>query len=42
MARCSTARRRRPLQWFEVTLARDGQLRVDKDHVVPASYRLMV
>ncbi len=32
----------RPLQWFEVTLARDGQLRVDKDRVVPASYRLMV
>jgi cytochrome b6-f complex iron-sulfur subunit len=32
----------RPLQWFEVTLARDGQLRVDKDRQVPASYRLMV
>ncbi|MFP5237768.1 MAG: ubiquinol-cytochrome c reductase iron-sulfur subunit [Acidobacteriota bacterium] len=32
----------RPLQWFEVTLARDGQLRVDKDKSVPASYRLMV
>ena len=32
----------RPLEWFEVTLARDGQLRVDKDRVVPASYRLMV
>jgi cytochrome b6-f complex iron-sulfur subunit len=32
----------RPLEWFEVTLARDGQLRVDKDHTVPASYRLMV
>ena len=32
----------RPLQWFEVTVARDGQLRVDKDHGVPASYRLMV
>ena len=31
MARCSTAPRRRPLEWFEVTLARDGQLRVDKD-----------
>lgn len=30
------------LQWFEVTLARDGQLRVDKDKVVPSSYRLMV
>jgi len=25
-----------------VTLARDGQLKVDKDHVVPGSYRLMV
>jgi len=32
----------RPLQWFEVTLARDGQLRVDKDKVVPPTYRLMV
>ena len=32
----------RPLEWFEVTLARDGKLRVDKDRVVPASYRLMV
>ena len=32
----------RPLEWFEVTLARDGQLRVDKDHPVAASYRLMV
>lgn len=32
----------RALQWFEVTLTRDGQLRVDKDKAVPASYRLMV
>jgi len=32
----------RPLEWFEVTLARDGQLSVDKDRVVPAAYRLMV
>ena len=32
----------RPLEWFEVSLARDGQLKVDKDRVVPASYRLMV
>jgi cytochrome b6-f complex iron-sulfur subunit len=32
----------RPLEWFEVTLARDGQLTVDKDRTVPASYRLMV
>jgi cytochrome b6-f complex iron-sulfur subunit len=32
----------RPLEWFEVTLSRDGQLRIDKDRVVPASYRLMV
>ncbi len=30
------------LQWYEVTLARDGQLRVDKDKVVPSSYRSMV
>ena len=32
----------KPLQWFEVTLARDGQLRIDKDKSVPSSYRLMV
>ncbi|MGA8086547.1 MAG: Rieske 2Fe-2S domain-containing protein [Terracidiphilus sp.] len=32
----------RGLQWFEVTQARDGMLRVDKDKVVPPSYRLMV
>ena len=32
----------KPLPWFEVTLARDGQLSVDKDKVVPSSYRLMV
>jgi len=32
----------KPLQWFEVTLARDGQLNVDKDRIVPASYRLVV
>ncbi|MHB1674029.1 MAG: QcrA and Rieske domain-containing protein [Acidobacteriaceae bacterium] len=32
----------RPLNWFEVTLTRDGQLRVDKDKVVPPTYRLMV
>jgi nitrite reductase/ring-hydroxylating ferredoxin subunit len=32
----------RPLEWFEVTLARDGQLNVDKDKVVPPTYRLMV
>jgi cytochrome b6-f complex iron-sulfur subunit len=32
----------KPLEWFEVTLARDGQLQVDKDHGVPASYRLVV
>jgi cytochrome b6-f complex iron-sulfur subunit len=32
----------RPLDWFEVTLARDGQLSVDKDKIVPAAYRLMV
>ncbi|MBZ5586049.1 MAG: ubiquinol-cytochrome c reductase iron-sulfur subunit [Acidobacteriia bacterium] len=29
------------LQWFEVTLTRDGQLRVDKDRPVAATYRLM-
>lgn len=32
----------KPLQWFEVTLARDGQLRVDKEKSVPSNYRLMV
>ena len=32
----------RPLQWFEITEARDGKLRVDKDKVVPPTYRLMV
>lgn len=32
----------RPLNWFEITQARDGQLLVDKDKVVPSNYRLMV
>jgi cytochrome b6-f complex iron-sulfur subunit len=32
----------KPLQWFEVTLAHDGQLRVDKDRPVSSNYRLMV
>ena len=32
----------RPLNWFEVTVARDGQLNIDKDKIVPSSYRLMV
>lgn len=32
----------RALEWYEVTLSRDGQLRVDKDKVVPPTYRLMV
>ena len=32
----------RPLNWFEVTQARDGQLQVDKDKTVPDNYRLMV
>ena len=32
----------RPLNWFEITLTRDGQLRVDKDKIVPPTYRLMV
>ena len=32
----------RPLEWFEVTLARDGQLSVDKNKVVPPAYRLLV
>ena len=32
----------RALDWYEVTLARDGQWRVDKNKVVPPTYRLMV
>lgn len=32
----------RGLEWYEVTQSRDGQLRVDKDKVVPPTYRLMV
>lgn len=32
----------RGLEWFEVTQARDGQLKIDKTRVVPASYRLIV
>lgn len=32
----------RALNWFEVTLTRDGKLRVDKDKIVPPTYRLMV
>ena len=32
----------RPLEWLEITQTRDGQLVVNKDKVVPASYRLMV
>ena len=32
----------RALDWFEVTLARDGQLRIDKNKIVPPTYRLMV
>ncbi len=32
----------RGLNWFEITEARDGQLLVDKDKVVPPNYRLMV
>jgi cytochrome b6-f complex iron-sulfur subunit len=32
----------RPLDWLEVTQTHDGQLRVDKSRVVPASYRLIV
>ena len=32
----------RPLNWFEVTLARDGQLNIDKDKIVPSNYWLMV
>lgn len=32
----------RPLDWFEITLAPDGQLRVDKNKVVSPTYRLMV
>lgn len=30
------------LNWYEVTLARDGRLQVNKDKPVPSSYRLMV
>jgi cytochrome b6-f complex iron-sulfur subunit len=32
----------RPLNWLEVTLARDGQLQVDKNQVVTPTYRLQV
>ena len=32
----------RPLEWLEVTMARDGQLLIDKNKVVASSYRLMV
>jgi cytochrome b6-f complex iron-sulfur subunit len=32
----------KPLNWYEVTLARDGQLQVNKDKAVTSSYRLMV
>lgn len=32
----------RPLEWLEVTLARDGQLRVDKSKLVSSAYRLIV
>ncbi len=31
----------RPLEWLEITMARNGELKVDKDHVVSASYHLM-
>ncbi len=32
----------RPLEWLEVTLARDGQLNVDKSRKVSSAYRLIV
>lgn len=32
----------RPLEWYQVSLARDGQLVVDKDKAVSPAYRLMV
>ncbi len=32
----------RPLDWYEVALARDGQLVVNKDKIVPSTYRLTV
>jgi cytochrome b6-f complex iron-sulfur subunit len=32
----------RPLEWMEITLAKDGQLQVDKGRVVPESYRLVL
>ena len=31
----------RPLDWFEVILAKDGELQVDKDHVVSSTYHLI-
>lgn len=32
----------KPLEWLEITLARDGQLQVDKSKPVQAAYRLIV
>ncbi|MCW5982180.1 MAG: Rieske 2Fe-2S domain-containing protein [Bryobacteraceae bacterium] len=32
----------RPLDWYEVTMAKDGQLQVDKHRVVPRDKRLIV
>lgn len=32
----------RPLEWFEITLSKDKQLLVDKAHIVPPSYQLVL
>lgn len=32
----------RPLEWLEITLAKDGQLQVDKAKIVADSYRLVL
>ncbi len=32
----------RPLEWFEITLTRDGQLRVDKSKTAEPAYHLIV
>lgn len=32
----------RPLPWYETTLAKDGEIEVDEDRVVPPSYHLRI
>lgn len=32
----------RPLEWLEIILAKDGQLLVDKSHIVSGSYHLII